>query len=438
MEMTRQIAGTRYALGKRAAFWVSAGVVGHTLWISAAPSMTYPLYAAEWSLTPTVTSAIFAVYPIVVVSALLLFGNLSDQIGRRPTMLLGLAASLAGALLFAVAPTVAWVFAGRAFVGLGVGLATSPATAAMVEFSAAGQSQRASSIATAATAAGLALATLVGGGLIEYAPYPTHLNFWVLFAVLAALFCTAWFLPRQGLKQAATRWRPGTISVPRGIRKIFVTSAIALTAAYAHGVIMLALGAHIAKDLVGSDNALVNGAAIAVFAIVTGVVAILAKVILARTNIVLGGVASAAGMALLMLSAKEHSLPVFLAATAMAGIGYSLLFSGALGLINANAPTDHRAGTLSAIYLIAFLTMGVTALVLGAVATVWGLDVAIDIGSPAIALLGIAASVLANSVASSRRVVEIPSGRRLSAIGSGLERLGENKVCAAQRKASAA
>jgi MFS family permease len=413
------VAGKTHSLGRRASFWVSAAVVGHTLWTSAAPSMTYPLYAAEWNLTPTVTTAIFAVYPIVVVTVLVLFGNLSDQIGRRSTILLGLAASIVGVLLFAVAPSVAWVFAGRAFVGLGVGLATSPATAAMVEFSAAGKSQRASSIATAATAAGLALATLVGGGLIEYAPYPTHLNFWFLFIVLAGLFCASWFLPRHVPTQASKRWRPGAIRVPRHLGKIFVASAIAMTAAYAHGVTMLALGAQIARDLVGSGNALANGAAIASFAIVTGVVAVLAKASPAKTNIILGGVASATGMALLMWSAKQHSLPIFLAAGVAAGIGYSLLFSGGLGLINANAPANHRAGTLSAIYLVAFLTMGVFAVALGAAATAWGLDAAIDLGSPAIALLGIAASVLAHSIGRLRASAGIQPPRRLSIADSG-------------------
>ena len=413
------VAGKTRSLGRRASFWVSAAVVGHTLWTSAAPSMTYPLYAAEWNLTPTVTTAIFAVYPIVVATVLVLFGNLSDQIGRRSTILLGLAASLVGVLLFALAPSVAWVFAGRAFVGLGVGLATSPATAAMVEFSAAGKSQRASSIATAATAAGLALATLVGGGLIEYAPYPTHLNFWLLFVVLAGLFCAAWFLPRHAPTQVTKRWRPGTIRVPRYLGKIFVASAIALTGAYAHGVTMLALGAQIARDLVGSGNALTNGAAIASFAIVTGVVAVLAKAIPAKTNIILGGVASAIGMALLMWSANAHSLPIFLAAGVGAGVGYSLLFSGGLGLINANAPANHRAGTLSAIYLVAFLTMGVYAVALGAAATAWGLDVAIDLGSPAIALLGIAASVLAHSIGRLPALAGIQLPRRLSIADSG-------------------
>lgn len=57
------------ALGQRASFWVSAGVVAHTLWTSAAPAMTYRLYAEEWHLTHTVTTGIFAIYPIVVVAA---------------------------------------------------------------------------------------------------------------------------------------------------------------------------------------------------------------------------------------------------------------------------------------------------------------------------------------------------------------------------------
>jgi MFS family permease len=64
-----------------------------------------------------VTTGIFAVYPIVVVAVLTGFSDLSDQIGRRTTMLLGLGASLIGTFLFAVAPDVLWRFAGRAFAG---------------------------------------------------------------------------------------------------------------------------------------------------------------------------------------------------------------------------------------------------------------------------------------------------------------------------------
>jgi MFS family permease len=90
------------ALGRQASFWVSAGVVAHALWSGAAPAVTYQLYAEEWRLTHAVTTGIFAIYPIVVVTILILFGDISDHIGRRTTMLVGLGASLIGAFLFAV------------------------------------------------------------------------------------------------------------------------------------------------------------------------------------------------------------------------------------------------------------------------------------------------------------------------------------------------
>src|SRR6266481_7236577 len=130
---TEPPAGGRFALGRRASLLVSAGVVSHTLWTSAAPALTDGLYAEEWHLTHTVIAAIFAIYPIAVVVMLLGFGGISDQIGRRTTMLAGLWASLAGALLLAIAPDVWWVFAGRALMGVGVGVAASPSTAAILD-----------------------------------------------------------------------------------------------------------------------------------------------------------------------------------------------------------------------------------------------------------------------------------------------------------------
>jgi hypothetical protein len=48
-------------LSRRAGLWVSASVVAHTLWTSAAPAMAYRLYAQEWRLSHTMTTGIFAV-----------------------------------------------------------------------------------------------------------------------------------------------------------------------------------------------------------------------------------------------------------------------------------------------------------------------------------------------------------------------------------------
>jgi MFS family permease len=384
-------------LGRRASFQVAAAVVAHTLWTSAAPAVTYPLYAARWHLTATVTTGMFAVYPIAVVLTLLLFGNLSDRIGRRAAILAGVASSLVGVGLFAVAPGVAWLYAGRAFMGIGVGLSTSPATAALVEFGVPGQPARANVVATAATAFGLGMATLLGGALIQYAPWPLHLNFIALFGVLAGVLAFAWRLPRPTALEAAAapRWRPGALVVPRAIARVFATAATAVTAGYAVGALMLSLGSQIARDLIGSNNALVNGAVLALFALVTGTTALFAKRLSGRLAIQLGGLTTAAALALLLLAASLHALLPFLLASALSGAGYSLLFLGGLTLINAHAPAHHRAGTLSAIYLIGYLLMGAIALSLGVVATHWGLRLAIEIGASGIALLALAAAALA-------------------------------------------
>ena len=227
---THPTAPTRPALGQQASFWVSAGVVTHIFWTSAAPAMTYRLYAEQWHLTPTVTTAIFAVYPIVVVAILIGFGDLSDQIGRRAAILLGLGASLIGTLLFAVAPDVPWLFAGRAFAGIGVGLTAGSSTAALVDFSAEGQPTRAASVTTAAQAFGFTAALFGGGALTQYAPWPTRLGFWLLSGLIALLFVATWFLPRRldGTGESR-RWRPKSPSIPAGLRPTFAVTTSAVT-----------------------------------------------------------------------------------------------------------------------------------------------------------------------------------------------------------------
>lgn len=383
-------------LNRRASFWTAAAVAGLSLWTSAAPTTTYPLYASAWHLTPTATTAIFAVYPVVLVAFLLVFGQLSDYIGRRAAMLYGVGALLAGVLLFAIAPSVGWVYAGRALMGAGVGLALTPATAAVVEFSPLGKAARASSVTTAATAAGLALATIVGGGLIEYAPQPLHLDFWVLLAVIAVVFGFVWRLPRHTKDESRGRWRPRPISVPRGIRMLYVASALAVTTAYAFGSVFLALGAQIAHQLIGTANVFVIGLVLAIMSTTIGITAIAGRRFPAGRLALAGAVATLGDLAVLEASARLHSLPLFMTATVLGGISYGLLFSGGLGLISTHAPAHHRGGTVAAVYLVAYILQGAIALVLGLVATASGLGTALLLGTfviGSLALLVIAAGV---------------------------------------------
>ena len=383
-------------LSPRASFWTAALVAGLALWASGAPTVVYPLYAAEWHLTPALTTAIFAAYPVVLIPVLLIFGNLSDFIGRRAAILIGLTALALGSAVFGLAPDLAWVFAGRGLMGVGVGLALSPATAAMIEFGGPSRAHRASSTTTAATATGLALATLVGGALVQYAPFPLHLTFWVLTVVTVTTGALAWFFPRHTPDESAGRWRPRGLAVPAGARREFAAGTLAVSAAYAMGAVFLALGAQIARQLIMSDNAFVDGAIISISAVMIGVVAILARPLPARISLFFGPIALALGLGTLVGSGLAHSLVLFVVASILSGTGYSLLFSGGLGMVAASAPEHRRGAVISAAYVVGYLLQAVCALGLGAIATSSGLLTAIEIGAVPLIALAVAALLLAN------------------------------------------
>jgi MFS family permease len=383
-------------LSPRASFWTAALVAGLALWASGAPTVVYPLYAAEWHLTPALTTAIFAAYPAVLIPVLLIFGNLSDFIGRRATILIGLSALAVGSAVFGLAPDLGWVFAGRALMGVGVGLALSPATAAMIEFGGPSRAHRASSITTAATATGLALATLVGGALVQYAPFPLHLTFWVLTLVTVLAIALSWFFPRHTADESAGRWRPRGLAIPAGARRPFAAGTLGVSAAYAMGAVFLALGAEIARQLIRSDNAFVDGAVISISAVMIGVVAILARPLPARISLFWGPFGLALGLGTLIGSGLAHSLPLFIVASVLSGSGYSLLFSGGLGMIAASAPEHRRGAVISAGYVVGYFVQAASALALGALATSVGLLNAIELGILPLLALAVGALLLAN------------------------------------------
>jgi MFS family permease len=266
----------------------------------------------------------------------------------------------------------------------------------MFEFGGPDGARRASSATTAATATGLALATLVGGALVQYAPNPLRLSFWVLTAVTAVVSVFAALLPRHTPDESAAPWRPRLPRMPRDERPSFIAGTLGISAAYAMGAIFLALGAQIARDLVRSDNAFVDGAIISLSAVAIGVVAVLARPLRPRLAVTLGPLLAIAGLGLLIVAGLGHSLPAFVASSLVAGAGYSLMFSGGLGLVTTSAPAHHRAGVISAAYVVGYLVQAVAALALGVLATASGLQLALDIGVPLILLLGVAALVFAN------------------------------------------
>lgn len=368
---------------------IASGVVAHTLWTSAAPAMTYPLYARDWGLTTAETTLVFAVYPAVVVLVMLFAGDLADHVGRRKTMLWGLAASATGVAAFAVAQGLGALIAGRLLMGVGVGLSAGPSAAAVAE--SAPDRRAAAAITVAAQAAGLVAALVIDGVLIEHAPFPMHLSFVVLLVFILVLLALTFRL--EATMALSVRWRPQLPSLAGFGGPGLTLASIALVTAYAHGVMVTALGAQIAGSLVGSTSPAASGLALALFPLAFGVVGLWLRVSDPRRGIVGGAVATALAMACLAASILTHDLAFFVAATFLSGVGYALLVAAGFQIIDASSTTADRAGRISSALLFAYLVSGALALALGWFATLTGLAVSVFVGA------GLMAAFAAASVA---------------------------------------
>lgn len=384
---------TRPSLSPRGAFASAAAVLVIALWVSGAPAMVYPVYTSEWGLTPLATTTVFAAYPVSLALVLVTFGTVSDHVGRRPVLLAGTAVVAAGTLLFAIAPDTGWLVAGRAVQGAGVGLALSPASASLVEFSRTGPG-RASVVNTAATAGGTAVAILLGGALVEYAPAPTRLPFWVLFAAILCVLAALWFFPSSA-GRLSSPWRPRPPTVPSGIRWVVFIGTASITASFAMGAVFLALGAQIAKEFIGNADAFASAAVLAGWALVIIPSSWAGRRLRPRTATVIGGALSSVGLLALIPAGATTSLLLFLISSLASGSGYGLLFLGGLGIVNEHAPAQRRAGTLSFVYLVAYLVQGLTAVAVGGSATASDITVAILLWTPIIGGVCLLAGTLA-------------------------------------------
>ena len=130
-------------------------------------SPLYAVYRDRFAFNGLVLTLVFAVYALVLAPSLLLFGELSDRIGRRPVILGGLAMGTIALGLFALASGLAWLFAARIAQGLSVGMAGGAATAALVELDPRDDRGHAALLATLAQTAGSAAGPLLTGVLAE-------------------------------------------------------------------------------------------------------------------------------------------------------------------------------------------------------------------------------------------------------------------------------
>ncbi len=206
---------------------------------AAAPTPLYALYRESWQFSPALLTLAFSIYAGGLMLALLVFGSLSDHLGRRPLIRAALIIELLAMSVFLYANSVELLIAARLLQGFATGIATAVLGAAMLDI----DRERGPLINSVAPMLGMALGALGSSALVQFGGDPLHRVYVWLLAVFALALVLLRWLPESVSRQpgALASLKP-RIRIPPQARRAFWSVAPLNASLWALGGFYLSLG----------------------------------------------------------------------------------------------------------------------------------------------------------------------------------------------------
>lgn len=390
---SRGLSSAPWELPRTTAFWLIAVIFGLFLFSAGAPTPLYAVYQAEWHFSPTTLTLVFGIYGLGVLAALVMFGALSDRIGRRPVLAGSLIAVIVSMLVFAVARSVEWLLVARLIQGLAVGTAATAASAAVIELQPSTRPGLGAIAGATAPSFGLAGGCLITGIFVDFGPAPTVGIYLALVVVFALSLVVVFLMPETATRGApvAHIWQPRRISVPSELRGSFTLLSVGVAAAWAIGGFYLSLGPSLAAELLHNQHRTVAG--VVVFLLI-GLGAFATLFVSGWTNRragYFGSVCMVGGLLLVLYAVSAESTLWFLVGSVVLGTGWGPTYMAGFRAIAALAPPQHKAEILAAVFVVGYLFFSLPAIIVGLVATHFGLHPAtLAFGAVAICMGAIA------------------------------------------------
>jgi hypothetical protein len=262
----------------------------------------------------------------------------------------------------------------RVLQGLATGTAMGALGAYLIELESSVRPGLGTVVNGAGPALGLAAGAVAASLLAAAAPGAIQLIFVVLLVLLVLQAAATAACPETVTRApgALASLRP-RVHFPPATRRPALWVLPAAAATWSLGGLILSLGPSLIRSMAGQGAVVLTGLIVAALT-GTGCVA---TVLLGRARpqrvLALGMGTLVAGMAGTMVALGLHSVVLYFAATIVAGAGFGAGFLGVLGILIPLAAPHERAGLLSAIYVVSYLSNSVPAVAAGALAGRTGL-----------------------------------------------------------------
>lgn len=368
-----------------------------------APTPLLPIYEREWGFAPWLLTLAFGVYALALLVTILVIGSLSDHVGRRPVMIAALALELVAMLVFLLAPSIGWLVLARIVQGVATGAASSALSAAVVELAPERHKKLGALMAGMAPLAGLGIGALFAGVLAQLVSDAAFAVWLTLVVVMAAGTVVTVVTPETSTRKAgAIASLVPRVSVPAHVRGLFASTVPGTISVFMTMALFLGLVPTVLAAVFGVTSPVI-GALAAFVAFGSGtVVSAATSSVGPRRLRVFGAAAMAIGAVLFVGSVGANALGLLWAAAVFGGAGLGSSFAGTTRGLVPEVGAQERAGLFAAIYLVAYLAMGVSAIVAGLLVDVIGVS-AMAVGFGVVTALVAAVGVIVTAGRSARR-----------------------------------
>ncbi|MET7751182.1 MFS transporter [Micromonospora sp. NPDC005367] len=364
----------------------------------AAVGSTIPLfniYRAEDGFTNAGISLTVVAYSAATLGTLLVLGRLSNHVGRRPAAIASLGLLVLGCLLLLNVHHIGILIAGRLLMGLGAGLASSSLTAYIVDAAPSRPTWLASVASSQTVMLGLAVGAITSGALVQFGPWPRDLIYLVVIGLLLLSAALVAISP-ETVTPSPGGWRSlrPSVRVPVRIRHLLPVAAAVILATWATGAFYQAFVPALVEEQLHTSSSLVIGLVFAAYMGPSALGAPLGGRFSPAAAQRIGMIAFVAGWLGIITAIITGALPLFIAATVVAGAAQGIAISAATrGLLYGSAPRD-RAPLFAVVYLLSYSGATVPSLIAAQLSGVFSVP-RIAIGYAAFAVLATAFTVLA-------------------------------------------
>ncbi|ALG86212.1 MFS transporter [Gordonia phthalatica] len=384
---------TRTVHPQRWAFPLLLALLALALGCSGLPSPLYPIYQAEWDMSPLTITVVFAVYAIGALGAALTVGPISDALGRKPVLITALVLILSGLVLFLVANS-AWVLIIARFLhGMAIGTITVTAGAALLDVRpfAGARNGVASGVALNV---GITITVIGAAAAAQWASNPLRIPYAIVAGVVVVMLVAVIALVEPHTGRTGGRIRLQAPTIPQEIRSDFWFSGIGIMTAWSVLGVFLSLYPALTQHATGHESVIFVGLVVGLMAAAAAVSQWVGGRLEPRRAAIIGDVGMVVALLCAIWALNVGSTAFVILDSIALGAVFGLAFGGSLRHLNDVAPPDARGRVMSAYYLLGYFAMGVPTVVAGALASTYGTATIFPWFAVAVALACLAAAVL--------------------------------------------